>query len=213
MTNDSNRVDLEKLSNSLKVVENANNNLNNMSLSNLVSELDNDLNKVNFEHGHCLKGYKELLDSLIKEIESLKIEVNELDVGLNKSINSFKDIEYRKTDLLNNLDGEVTKIPEVNNQQEVETKEPINTVPIGLGIAAAGIAGSVGAVAVDSMMPIEKKEVIPEYEETVVEERQKPVEKEPEEEYLASETKFDDVTPYHASRNKEVLDKFYDEED
>ena len=62
------------------------------------------------------------------------------------------------------------------------------------------------------MMPSEQKDVIPDYEEpTEIVEK---VEKSEEfDESIAREEKFDDVSPYHAERNKEVIDKFYDKED
>ena len=203
-----NSVDLEKLINSLKVVEVANDNLNNMSLSNIIMDIDNDLTKLNFEHGNCFKDYKEILDSLINELDTLKVETNELVKSLGK------------TDLLNSLGGavennNVTKIPEpvTETDSSVQEQDPINTVPIGLGIAASGIAGSVGAVIADSMMPSEQKDVIPDYEEPteIVEKVEKS--KEELDESIAREEKFDDVSPYHAERNKEVIDKFYAEKD
>ncbi|MBQ3297635.1 MAG: hypothetical protein IJG97_02385 [Bacilli bacterium] len=219
-----NSVDLEKLINSLKVVEVANDNLNNMSLSNIIMDIDNDLTKLNFEHGNCFKDYKEILDSLINELDTLKVETNELVKSLGKTINNFSNIEnsisFRKTDLLNSLGGavennNVTKIPEpvTETDSSVQEQDPINTVPIGLGIAASGIAGSVGAVIADSMMPSEQKDVIPDYEEPteIVEKVEKS--KEELDESIAREEKFDDVSPYHAERNKEVIDKFYAEKD
>ena len=222
--NNQNSVDLEKLTNSLKVVEVANDNLNNMSLSNIIMDIDSDLTKWNFEHGNCFKDYKEVLDSLIKELDNLKVETSELAKSLGKTISNFynkkKNISFRKTDLLNNLssaveNSNVNKIPEPVTETDsgIQEQDPINTVPVGLGIAASGIAGSVGAVIVDSMMPSEQKDVIPDYEEpTEIVER---VEKSKEEldESIAREEKFDDVSPYHAERNKEVIDKFYAEKD
>ena len=119
--NNQNSVDLEKLTNSLKVVEVANDNLNNMSLSNIIMDIDSDLTKWNFEHGNCFKDYKEVLDSLIKELDNLKVETSELAKSLGKTISNFSNIEknisFRKTDLLNNLsnaveNSNVNKIPE-----------------------------------------------------------------------------------------------------
>ena len=214
MNNDKNSVDLEKLTSSLKLVEDANNNLNNLNLSNIILDLDTDLNKINFEHGNCLNDYRELIESLTNQIDSLKTEINELNIGLEKTIKSFSDVEsdvqFRTTDLLT----DVTKIPEVpTDVPTIQEKEIINTIPIGLGIAASGIAGAVGAVAVDSMMPTEKQDPLPEYEEKIemVEKKEEPEEEL--DESIAREVKFDDVSPYHASRDKEVIDKFYDEED
>lgn len=214
MSTDKNTVDLEKLSSSLKVIEGINNSINDLKLSNIVLDIDNNISIISFEHGNCFSGYKEILDSLIDSTNKLKSEVNELDKSLEKTISSFSDIEnvsFRKEDLLT----DVTKIPEVETETtEVQEKSSINTIPIGLGIGAAGIAGSVGMVAADSMGLIDdkKKDDIPEYNDQVaiVEKKEEPDE---DEEFIAHEEKFDDVTPYHASRDKDVMDKFYDEEE
>ena len=82
MTNDKNIVDLEKLSNSLKVIEDTNNSINNMKLSNIVLDIDTELSKVNFEHGNCLNDYRDTLDSLVAEIDKLKININILSIML-----------------------------------------------------------------------------------------------------------------------------------
>ena len=225
MTNDKNSVDLEKLSNSLKVIETANNSVNDMRLSNIVLDIDTNLSKISFEHGNCFNDYKEILDSLINSTNKLKTNVSELSKGLEKTINSFSEVEnvnFRKTDLLTNVtnatgESNVTRIPATTPEtQEVKENNSINTVPIGLGIGAAGITGAVGMVAADSMGLIDNtKEEVPEYHEPeteIVEKIEKPQE-EIEDEFVAHEVKFDDVSPYHALRDKEELDKFYDDED
>ncbi len=202
MNKDTNTVDLDKLTSSLKIIDEVNNSLNNTSLSNIVLELDNELNKLNFEHGNCLKDYKEDLDNLTIEIDKLKTDINEFNIALDKTVKSFSNVEdIKQSDLLNN----VSQLPTT----EIKEDKTVNTVPVGLGIAASGIAGSVGAVVVDSMFHNEEKDTIPDYDEPRVEVVEK---KKPEfDESIARETKFDDVTPYHASRDKEELSKFYDE--
>ena len=172
--------------------------------------IDNDLNKESFEHGNCFDGYKEILDSLMFEIDGLKKDLKELEKSLNNTINDFSNIEanasFRKTDILT----DVTKMPTVSNENiETQEKGSINTIPIGLGIAATGIAGSVGAVVVDSITPEEKS--IPVYQDTEEKVNKADIQEKPDE-FLAHENVFDDVSPYHASRNKEVIDKFYDED-
>lgn len=228
MTTDKNVVDLEKLSNSLKVVEDTNNSINDLKLSNIVLDIDTELSKVNFEHGNCLNNYRDILDSLVALIDELKVNVNELSKGLEKTINKFSDTEeanFRKTDLSTDLsqiltdNKTVTKIPEPTLDSEMATQEStnqgsINTIPIGLGIGAAGIAGSVGMVAADSLGLLEGKEdPIPNYRESAeyVEKIDKKEDKN--DEFIAHSEKFDDVTPYHASRDKDIIDKFYDDEE
>lgn len=229
MTNDKNIVDLEKLSNSLKVIEDTNNSINNMKLSNIVLDIDTELSKVNFEHGNCLNDYRDTLDSLVAEIDKLKMNINELSKGLEKTINNFSDVEetnFRRTDLSTDVsqiladEKTVTKIPEPTTDaeltQESANQGSINTVPIGLGIGAAGIAGSVGMVAADSLGLLEGKEdPIPNYRESeeYVEKVDKDENLEFEDSFVAHEEKFDDVTPYHAERDKDVIDKFYDDEE
>ena len=230
MTTDKNVVDLEKLSNSLKVIEDTNNSINNMKLSNIVLDIDTELSKVNFEHGNCLNDYRDTLDSLVAEIDKLKMNINELSKGLEKTINSFSDVEetnFRRTDLSTDVsqiladEKTVTKIPEPTTEaeltQESTSQGSINTVPIGLGIGAAGIAGSVGMVAADSLGLLKGKEdPIPNYRESAesVEYVEKIDKKEDKnDEFIAHSEKFDDVTPYHASRDKDVIDKFYDDEE
>lgn len=228
MTTDKNVVDLEKLSNSLKVVEDTNNSINDLKLSNIVLDIDTELSKVNFEHGNCLNNYRDILDSLVALIDELKVNINELSKGLEKTINKFsdtEDISFRKTDLSTDLsqiltdNKTVTKIPEPTLDSEETTQEStnqgsINTIPIGLGIGAAGIAGSVGMVAADSLGLLEGKEdPIPNYRESAeyVEKIDKKEDKN--DEFIAHSEKFDDVTPYHASRDKDIIDKFYDDEE
>lgn len=228
MTTDKNVVDLEKLSNSLKVVEDTNNSINDLKLSNIVLDIDTELSKVNFEHGNCLNNYRDILDSLVALIDELKVNINELSKGLEKTINKFsdtEDISFRKTDLSTDLsqiltdNKTVTKIPEPTLDSEMATQEStnqgsINTIPIGLGIGAAGIAGSVGMVAADSLGLLEGKEdPIPNYRESAeyVEKIDKKEDKN--DEFIAHSEKFDDVTPYHASRDKDIIDKFYDDEE
>lgn len=211
---DKNSVDLDKLSSSLKIIEDSNNSINNMKLSNIVLDIDTELSKVSFEHGNCFGDYRDNLDQLSQAIDKLKTNLNDLEKGLEKTISDFSDVEktsFRKEDLLT----DVTKIPEVTTEtQEVQDSGSINTIPIGLGIGAAGIAGSVGMVAADSLGLLEKNEdSIPNYrEETEYVEKVEAKKEKNEDMFVAHEEKFDDVTPYHASRDKEVIDKFYDEE-
>ena len=85
-----------------------------------------------------------------------------------------------------------------NNLKSVVETAEINTVPIGLGIAASGITGAIGAVVVDSLND-SKKETIHEVEEPTPDEYyQEPQKEEP----------MDYQVPYHANRNQEKIDLF-----
>ena len=138
------------------------------------------------------------------------------------------DVAYRKVDV-NSLTNDITKIPPVEQttQQEVETKTSshINTVPIGLGIAAAGISGSIGAIILDSMNdkknPINTKanfNELEDYKGLDAETEEKPKKKKEEElkeivEIKEEKQKEEMPHPYHAVRNKEVLNKFRDDDE
>lgn len=234
MNEDKNFLNLQALNSSLKTIENVDNYVNDMSLDNIMLEIKKDLKKINFEHGNCFTGYQGLIDNIMIELNDVKTDISSLSTSLNKTVESFDDFErtdFRKTTAANELkdsvgESNVTTIPPANSQTtttipepEIEEKEPINTVPIGLGIAATGIAGSVGAVVLDSMhySPNKQVEKYDDQPETV-EKRQAPLmediaEKDDldEDDFISSDHTFDDVTPYHATRDKKSMDKFYDE--
>ena len=92
--------------------------------------------------------------------------------------------------------------------EQTESKE-INTVPIGIGIAAAGMAASAGAVVLDSLNYNNKSKDL-EFEDYQSDEI---VENKYEEPDANKTIEFDEVSPYHAERNREVISKFYNEDD
>ena len=121
----------------------------------------------------------------------------------------------------------ITTIPYNGTEQtqNLESNTPYNTVPIGLGIAASGIAGAIGAVIIDDKKTKNKKrkpnrvysddgdiELEGEYRDNSLENAS-----------FASETRttlqdlnidYADNQRYRASsRDKDNLDKFYDETD
>lgn len=115
--------------------------------------------------------------------------------------------------------GNVTVIPtpEVPVEQQPQTS-PINTVPIGLGIAAAGISASVGTVIVDSMStdekPAKKRNAAADFSELeMFYDDSNDIEEEniyiQNEDAVMSSKQIEEVVPYHASRDTNTINKFY----
>ncbi len=97
-------------------------------------------------------------------------------------------------------------------QPEVTTSNEINTVPVGLGIAAAGIAGSIGAVIVDSKKP--KRSYSSKSDEIYVEEyhpTEAPLDYGDDDDDDGDEDVSDvfNQVAYQAIRDKESMSKFY----
>ena len=210
MNSDKNFVSLKELNNSLKTIDNLENYLNTNTFINIILNIEADLKKISFEHGDCFGNYTALIDSIMTKLNSIKEETTKLSTAIKNTVNNFESVNFRKTDLEMSANN-VTKIPPVESANTNES-EGINTVPIGLGIAATGIAGSVGAVIVDahSYKPsptLEKYEEEKEY----IEEKIDKDDSKNEDDFVAADHKFDDVTPYHAARDKEISSKFYDE--
>lgn len=115
--------------------------------------------------------------------------------------------QYKKELGLKNTTSTYTTIPLPEEPQE-PVSEPINTVPIGLGIAASGITGAVGAV-IASDIHDRKHPHWEEYKEEIIEE-EKPILGEESTAYIPSDNVFGDPTPYKAARDQESIRKFYD---
>ena len=91
----------------------------------------------------------------------------------------------------------------VSSNQE----QPYSTVPIGLGIAASGISAAAGTVLVDSMYSNDSKnEKIENLDDYENEEEKQVQDNESESKYEMDEI----PTPYHASRDKIIVNKFYE---
>ncbi len=134
--------------------------------------------------------YETNQDSALKRIDVIKQQLE------NTGKNIVKELES---------EPQTTVIPPPS-PQETESHE-INTVPIGLGIAAAGITGSIGAVIV-SEQNRKKNFKLDEYKESYEEEYQ------PESISNTYDRKpeISDPVPYEAlNRDKQKLNKFYEE--
>ena len=159
-------------------------------------------------------------------LEDITNNINKIEKRVGISLSEIKPNSIA-TAVTPPADNNITTIPAPASNDNVTTiptptypteetqvqQEPINTVPIGLGIAAAGISGAVGTVLVDSYNDKRKDPTIEDYND-------------PEEDFnLNSEAEEDtrdlsyppqpeiESTPYYASRNNSsVQAKFYDEE-
>lgn len=213
MNNSYNNVNIEKLNSTLATMKNINSSLENTDISKYFIDIENTLKKINFEHGNCISNYRDEINAIIEKLNILKENIASLENSLTVTSEEFSTVEHRE---VANNSASVTQIPPVTQQTEnqvqgqTQTSNEINTVPIGLGIATAGIVGSVGAVVVDSMKDRGRttKSNEPEIEEY------EPTDKG--NNTIASQATgqseqpgFYDATPYHAARNNETKNKFY----
>lgn len=215
MSEEMNHINIDYLKKSLNTMNSVNDCMQTESLSNYFIEIDKMIQSINFEHANCISDYKDDLNAIYSKIDAMKNSIFELKNALAATIQNFSSIEevqLRENDFsIKNIETNITQIPPVTDeqapQQEVtpqETTTPINTVPIGLGIGAAGISGAIGAVIVDSMND-NKKEKIDDYNPEIEQYEPSDASEEPE----MIEPVFDDKAPYHASRNSSSIDKYY----
>lgn len=229
-------IDIEKVSSSSEKMDFLINLLNTTELLDYIIDAEGIIKKINFEHGNCINEYKNMINALINDINILKKEVVGLDNSLETTIKKYaklenlnemdltelnklygnslskllvpenNNIQVAAKKILNNIGnvGDVTQIPPVT-QEETPQQEPINTIPIGLGIAAAGITGAIGAVVVDSMNDKKEKQL-----EDNLESYQEDEEVVNSSDYIPKPAPvMESAEPYHASRKRESIDKFY----
>lgn len=216
-----NNVNIESLQSSLETITSIDNCLKSVDLTNYFGEMEIILRKVNFEHGNCMVNYKKDINSIYEKLEEMKKNIDSTKNALEATVEGFsktEQIELRKDDQsspqLITAATDITQIPPVTTPEQVQpttqtTDNTLNTVPIGLGIAAAGITGSIGAVVYDSMKSPHTHKT--HRKEDDLETYQEPEEYIPSTEKQAPQTMepvFDD-SPYHAARNKTAMNKFY----
>lgn len=224
MNNSYNNINIEKLKNTQTVMKNINNSLENTNISKYFLDIESILKKVNFEHGNCISDYRDVINPIIEKLNILKQNIKNLENSISITIEEFSTVEHKEitteknnSNILQNSSTSLTQITPVTTEQTesqvqtTQTTNEINTIPIGLGIAAAGITGSIGAVMVDSMKNNENHSgkmhdpVLEEYKsegkENLTPSAAVNVQK---------EDVFQDVGPYHASRNSTVKNKFYE---
>lgn len=114
--------------------------------------------------------------------------------------------------LASDINGSIKTIPPI--EQEEPVKPEINTVPIGLGIAAAGIAGAAGAVALDYISK-PKQTHFESYQEPIEYQTQKesPKIQNGVENPQSSEKIQEEQEPYQANQDLNQLDKYYSDKE
>ena len=205
-----NTVNIEELQKSLETITSMEQCINNVNPFSYFTEIETDIRQINFEHANCISNYRNIINTINDKIEELKRNLLQLQDALTTTIHNFSSNELNNNNH-STLTTSITQIPKANSNEPeiissepIESQEPVNTIPIGLGIGAAGIAGSVGSIILNSRNS-EKNSQIEEYHPT-----------EEESNVVSSNEKaaeidhiFDDDSPYHATRDSGVMDKFY----
>ena len=125
-----------------------------------------------------------------------KVDTSNLSVNNNLKV-AHNTTEFREN--MNILKNSMNLNNDLIEKTNTTVAEITNTVPIGLGIGATGIAVSAGAVVLDSMKNKEK------------ENNKEEVEEEKHEEVIEPKKEEEIITPYFANRDKTKIDKFYDD--
>lgn len=230
-------INKDKINESINTLNNIDNSINSVDLSDNFIEIEEIIKTTNFNHNNCISNYKDDINFMIEELAKIKRRINKLTDSLSNTIVEFSSsTELKSSDVENILnyynekrisgtgisfDSNAFKAAETNLVAAAGGTE-INTVPIGLGIAAAGVTASVGAVVADSITE-PKQENIEQYHEKPQEvkydyDNLQKVEQQrmefPKDENVNNNNPQEVVeeTPYLASRNdSEVMNKFYDE--
>lgn len=140
--------------------------------------------------------YEESATESFIKVEETKKRLGEIGNKVLRELNNYGNNETQTT---------VIPTPET----PTETSNDINTVPIGIGIGAAGIAGSIAAV-VASEQKSKKNFKLEDYKEPISneEDNYQPIEHHNNTEFMLDDY---DPVPYQAERDREVLNKFYGE--
>ena len=173
----------------------------------IIDEIENvrkEISKLNSVLNKTINEFSQAEELKTNDVENIfedfhcKVDVSNLSINNNlkvanntslfkENVNVLKNTILKDNDLIQNIGTNVT-----------ETNSSINTVPIGIGIGAAGVTAAAATVYVDSINKNEKKE-----------EKQEPQEEKIEEDkYEMKEEEV--ITPYFANRDKTKSDKFYD---
>ena len=175
-----------------------------VDVRNRISKFDNSLDRTIKEFANT----DELSNDDIKELSSM------YDTSKEKFLNINNSQEFRKVNIATDSSTITQITPSTTenqvNQNVASEDKKINTLPIGIGIAAAGVAASAGAVALDSLN-YKNKEKKFNLEEFHPDDEEKSEKESPPDDSDNSGT-FEEVLPYKASRDKEMMDKFYSDE-
>jgi hypothetical protein len=223
-----NSINTNKLVNTIETLSSINNCLSSYDLKENFVNIEEYLTNINFEHGSCFNNYKDEINIIYDLIDTIKKEIVELNNSIEATVDSFSisdsldisSLEDNSTNIsLRKALSSFTQIPSSDTGTSVtttnsNTSSTINTIPIGLGIAATGISASIGAVVVDSMNSKNNKRKIDYSSE--LEDYQDSIETKKEEKELDAFASEKEIVPnesYKASsRNKENLEKFFDDD-
>lgn len=215
-------IDFDRIKQSLDTLISVNDNINSSSLTDVFFEILEEIKRINFEHGNCISSYKYDINNILDKINELKQEVNLLTNSLAKTVDSFsRSDELNENDfkllsgLYNGFGNENISSLRVSHSIEdfkknmdesisfkmladisSESLDNVNTVPIGLGIGAAGVAASVGAVAINAIDQ-SKNDTLSD----TLEEYSDPDEVLDNLDFV-DESEEEEITPYHAIRDE-----------
>ena len=213
MNNNKNYINIDKLQSSIESLNLLNDKIAATNLNKEFLEMEKKIKRIDFEHGNSFIKYKNDISILEQKYEDVKSNLKKLQNSLQVTVEQFASKEENKNSFqidLKSMSTNLTQIPKVEPEQEIveqqQQTQTINTIPIGLGIATAGIAGSVGAVVLDSIKD-KKRDNLEEYHPTEI--REKISEEEDNKTAEIAVSNFEDISPYHASKNGQEMNKFY----
>lgn len=161
------------------------------------------------------------LDSVKNAIDHLeqKFGITMRKTNLSQAATAMSNSNISLIGQSQNTNVTVIPTPESPLNQQTQTA-PINTIPIGLGIAASGISASVGTVIVDSMNSNNKTQntaSTSDFDELEIYNDDSDIidvennYMQPEDAVMSSK-QIDEVMPYHAARDINAINKFYADE-
>lgn len=215
MDNYSGKIDLKLLDNSIKIIYEIQNFVNNTNIAASFEELEKYFRKINFEHSYCIN-YKESIETIYADLNDIRRDINRISEITTVVKNSYKELDEDKstkdavksilrkatTSINDGSEENITRIEQPTPEQSLQ-KKPYSTIPIGLAIGATGIAGSVGAVVVNEKYGPEIAELeVEEYHDLNDDNPDFDVNETPEKEE-------EEISLYHASRTSREADKYY----
>lgn len=225
------KIETNKVRNSYDTVKSIESYVSTHNFHNYFFDMEDYIDEINLKHGKCINGYKDRIYEITESIDKIKNKVNLLSDSLRKtldmqtkleepSIPVSSNVQLRNTlEQAPNSDSSQVIIPVPKPAPEQMQKDGLfpegyDTTPIGLGIAAAGVTASIGAVVIDSMMPKSAKRKTEEYkvdDDDINDYRDYEIADEAEEKPEVSLKIDPSLTSYQASRNHDSMKKFYDE--
>jgi hypothetical protein len=225
-------LDTSKIDDTLETLKSIDSCLSNKDLKESFFEMEDLLNRLNFEHGNFTTTYKETLDIIENELSKIKKDIYSLGFGIERTSEvltderekTVRDIQELSSDYGSSLgigvpsdsplkvflkrenSGDIAEVitTGIQEQQEPSSHDEINTVPVGIGIGVAGVVGAAGAIIYDSLRGNQEDDSIKDYEPPKEEREfyQDPREYE-------QEFEFEDPSPYYAIHNRDSMKKFY----